>query len=442
MTGKLLWYGGGASGSVALPPKTLLPETTETIDLAQWAGGKIPAKANWGTILLSYRGRSGDLVPISFTQVSSGRYSMQTPFTEGGAPLWKGSMWQVDAMHDTLLVAGNAGDKPTTTALTLVYNGGKGSYTMERFLQPGEQIWADVGSIIGNQTPDKDGHMISQAVTAGSYEVRDVDNPIHGKVYEGKLILDKTYGHAAYGCGVCCGYRWVAFDPASYSGAVGNSTADFLLAGNACTGLSDDVTYSGYSWNSSNTAVATVQAGVFTTLVGAGTASGSAYATVPGTNIRQGCPDAAFLAMPQSITAYAVHVTNVNLSSDQVQVTLQGPSGNTGTLIVSWNGPGGNPDIANESVGPGSYTFNPPLDSSHLAAGQYTGVKATWHSVSSSYSTSFDVLGVYEHTQYNTPAESGDCLPDDRAALLPLVYHKPAERVHKSSLGEREWNHQ
>jgi hypothetical protein len=174
---------------------------------------------------------------------------------------------------------------------------------MERLLQPGQQIWADVGSIIGNQTPDKDGNMISQAVTAGSYEVRDVDNPVHGKVYEGKLILDKTYGHAAYGCGVCCGYKWVAFDPASYSGAVGNSTADFLLAGNACTGLSDDVTYSGYSWNSSNTAVATVQAGVFTTLVGAGTASGSAYATVPGTNIRQGCPDTAILATPQSITA-------------------------------------------------------------------------------------------------------------------------------------------
>jgi len=155
LTGMLLWYGGGASGSVALAPKTLPAGTTQTIDLAEWAGDKIPAKANWGTILLSYHGCSGDLVPISFTQGNSGRYSMQTPFTEGGAPLWKGSMWQVDAMHDTLLVAGNAGDKPTTTALTLVYNGGKGSYTMERLLQPGQQIWADVGMTCSPRSAQK-----------------------------------------------------------------------------------------------------------------------------------------------------------------------------------------------------------------------------------------------------------------------------------------------
>jgi len=199
LTGKLLWYGCQASGSVNLAPMTLPAGATQTTDLAEWVTGKIPAKAGWATILLSYRGRSGDLVPISFTQGHA-------PFREGGAPLWKGSMWQVDATHDTLLMAGNAGGKSTTTALTLVYNGGKSTYTMAKLLQPGEQLWADVGSIIGNQTPDKDGQMISQAVTTGSYEVRDVDNPIRGKVYEGEMIFDKTYGHAAHGCGICCAY--------------------------------------------------------------------------------------------------------------------------------------------------------------------------------------------------------------------------------------------
>jgi hypothetical protein len=206
VSGKLLWYGGGASGSVALAPLSLEAGATRMMDLTDMvSSGTLPAQANWGTILLSYQGRSGDLVPITITEDRRGRYSMQTPFSEGGAPLWKGSMWHVDATHDTLLVAGNAGSEPATTALTLVYNGGKSRYTMEKLLQPNEQLWADVGSLIANQTPDKDGEVITAGTTAGSYEVRDVDDPVHGKVYEGKLILDKTFGHAAYGCGVCCG---------------------------------------------------------------------------------------------------------------------------------------------------------------------------------------------------------------------------------------------
>jgi hypothetical protein len=91
-------------------------------------------------------------------------------------------------------------------ATRLIYNGGKSTYTMKKLLQPGEQMWADLGSIISNQTPDINGNAIPSQTTAGSYEVRDLDDPIQGQVYEGKLVLDKTYGHAAYGCGVFCGY--------------------------------------------------------------------------------------------------------------------------------------------------------------------------------------------------------------------------------------------
>jgi hypothetical protein len=40
----------------------------------------------------------------------------------------------------------------------------------------------------------------------GSYELRDLIDRGVGNLYEGKVIVDKTFGHVAYGCATCCGY--------------------------------------------------------------------------------------------------------------------------------------------------------------------------------------------------------------------------------------------
>jgi hypothetical protein len=339
VTGKLLWYGGGASGSLSLGRLTLLPGATQFLDLTSLAGsGKIPAQANWGTVLFSYSGRSGDLVPISMSQDRAGRFSMQTPFSEGGAPLWKGSMWHVGARHDTLLVAGNAGDRPATTALTLIYNGGKGTYTMKRLLQPGEQMWADVGSIISSKTPDINGSAIPAQTTAGSYEVRDLDDPIQGQVYEGKLVLDKTYGHAAYGCGVCCGYSWAEFAPTPYVDEAGNGTYDIIYARNYCTGDLEDVTYLGFGWGSNNTSVAKVTNG-YTSLVAVGTTDGFVNVTVPNTNLRLNCPDVEY-SPTQGESAFAASLSCspspvTRGSTVTCAATTQVPSG-TSPVFSNW----------------------------------------------------------------------------------------------------------
>jgi hypothetical protein len=76
-------------------------------------------------------------------------------------------MWHVDAIHNTLIVTGNGDTKPTHAAMTLFYNGGKDSYTIEKPLQPGDQIWADVGQIIRNQVPDKNGVRCSSGLRSG-----------------------------------------------------------------------------------------------------------------------------------------------------------------------------------------------------------------------------------------------------------------------------------
>ena len=114
-----------------------------------------------------------------------------------------------------------------------------------------------------------------------------------------------------------------------------------------------------------------------------------------------------------------MQVTNVDLTTDEVVVNLQGPSGSSGTLLVTWNGPGGNASIANLSEVVGSYTFNPPLG--NLVAGQYTGVTAQWLGATNTYNYSFNVLGTYLHTQYNTPAESQCTGGTSGAYLYPLA---------------------
>jgi hypothetical protein len=158
------------------------------------ASGTFARDAYWGTITVSYSGLAGDLVPIAVAFDSSGRYGLQTPFDEVKGKLFKGSMWHVDANRNSLITVGNAGPGPTRAALTLFYNQGRGKYTIEKPLNSGEQLWADVGQIIRNQLPDKDGNTIPIDTTGGSYELRDVDHHARGQIYEGKLVLDKNLG--------------------------------------------------------------------------------------------------------------------------------------------------------------------------------------------------------------------------------------------------------
>ena len=85
--------------------------------------------------------------------------------------------------------------------------------------------------------------MLPPDMMNGSYELRDLDHATVGQLYEGKLVIDKTYGHAAYGCGSCCGYSTVVFGPNRFSGPPGNNFSDFIHATQQCGGYIDVVTH-------------------------------------------------------------------------------------------------------------------------------------------------------------------------------------------------------
>ena len=110
-------------------------------------------------------------------------------------------MWEYDAYHSSIITAGNGGTKPTRAAFTIFYNQGAEKYELEQTLQPDEQMWIDVGKLIREHLPDKNGKTLPADLTSGSYEFRDLTDIAIGSLFEGKLIYDKTYGHVTYGCG-------------------------------------------------------------------------------------------------------------------------------------------------------------------------------------------------------------------------------------------------
>jgi hypothetical protein len=106
----------------------------------------------------------------------------------------------VDATHNSLVTIANGSDKIARAQLTILYNHGSGQYQLEQTLAPDEQMALDFGKLIHDQVPDKNGHFLPPGLTEGTYRLLDLnENPV-GSLYEGKEIVDKTYGHASYTC--------------------------------------------------------------------------------------------------------------------------------------------------------------------------------------------------------------------------------------------------
>lgn len=215
---------------------------------------------------LTYSGKIGDLVPLAASYDETTRYGVQSPFSDSISFLWKGGMWHVDGQHNTLITTGNSieNDKPAEVAIKL-FCGTSGVYELPAtVLAPGKQTWVDVGRLIHDQVPDRKGQLLPPGVMEGSYEIKDIKNHQVGYLYEGKLITDKTFGHATYGCALCCEYGGVGYDgfylaPNPMAGSTGNNTQFDAWALNQCTGVDDSVTAYGYTSN--NTAIAKVTTG-------------------------------------------------------------------------------------------------------------------------------------------------------------------------------------
>ena len=284
------WKSSTNQGHFDLPAQVLPANSVQTVDLTQFLGPKaIPADANWGTVILSYKGQPADLVAFATSFDVSGQHGVQTPFTEGTAAVWKGGMWHADALHNTIIIVGNGGSKPVNAGLVLHYDGGAKSYQRQLQLAPGDQMWTNIGDLIATQVPDSSGRSLPPSVGSGSYEVIDLDHRALGQIYEGKIVVDKTFGRGFYGCAVCCGQGPAAFKYSPASWALGYSDEDLLQSYDACEGENIDVTEDAYNWNS-NTSVITFDGYGDATAVGVGISTDSASFDYNTNDARHDCP--------------------------------------------------------------------------------------------------------------------------------------------------------
>lgn len=255
------WRSGSATGKAAGPQIHLRPYETSLIDVAALQDGTVlPKQANWTSVTITSNALPDELLAVAASYDASLKYGAQTPFSDQLSHQWKGGMWEFDPLHDSIITAGNGGTKPTQAAFTIFYNEGTQKYELDQALQPDEQMWIDIGKLIRESVPDKNGRILPTSLTSGSYEVRDLTNTGIGTLFEGKVIYDKTYGHVTYGCATCCGYNatqlW--FDPITLLFG-GPTEADGVWGYNVCEQGYDDVSSSFYGdWSSLNTSVITV----------------------------------------------------------------------------------------------------------------------------------------------------------------------------------------
>jgi hypothetical protein len=285
------WRSANSTGNSAGPAFRLGPYETRRIDVAALqAASTIPKEANWASVTLTTSGLPDEVVAVAASYDQTLRYGAQTPFSDQLAFQWKGSLWEYDAQHNSLITAGNGGTKPLQAAFTIYYNQGTQKYQLEQTLQPDEQMWIDVGKLIREHVLDKDGNALPADLTSGSYEFRDLTNKHIGNLFEGKVIFDKTYGHVTYGCGPCCGYQ----APVPWYNPLGIPLSlvapNGVDAYNTCDSNLEDVSDAFYyNWSTANGGIATVDYYGNHTGVAVGSTTSNTSGSVQ-TNKQRFCP--------------------------------------------------------------------------------------------------------------------------------------------------------
>jgi hypothetical protein len=253
------WKGDTTTGKSQGPSLQLRPYETRRVDVAALQDGAIlPKDAHWTSVMITTNSLPDEVMAIAASYDATLQHGAQTPFSDQLSFAWEGGMWEYDAHHNSLMTVGNGGTKPTRAALTLFYNQGTERYDLEQSLQPDEQMWIDIGKLIGQHIPDKTGKLLPADLSSGSYEFRDLGDPFGGTLFEGKVIYEKTYGHVTYGCMICCddSAPWLISDPLGIpllgSSPNGVQTED-------CNANILDVSSRFYgNWATANPAIATV----------------------------------------------------------------------------------------------------------------------------------------------------------------------------------------
>jgi hypothetical protein len=418
------WRGTTGTGDYDLPDLSLQPNEVRRIDVAELQrSGKIPKDAYWAQASISTDANPDSLMAVAASFDSSLRYGAQTPFSDQLADHLEGGEWKVDATHTSIIAAGNGGNQPVDALLTLLYDQGRKHYSLKHTIAPKDQWFVNFGELIRSGTADDAGTVLPRDLTSGAYSLVQQSPPGKAYLFEGKVITDKIYGHATYGCMVCCGYGGDAgpiyIFPAPLTVADGGSTYVDVYGDNACTGNPDMLDDYVWSWSSDNSEIATASDFQITG-IGVGTANiNASMSSVPsgdGEDWPYGCPMG---------TAYPEGPVNVIPT-----VTISGPSlvpisgsetTNTIQLTASGNPTGGTYawTTSNSSVTIGSPSNSQTNVSS--TAGGVTSVTVTY-TVGSQSATADQTFYVQIPNYFVTTGISHISTPSDCTSITGPGY--------------------
>jgi hypothetical protein len=323
------WRTDTTTGRAAGPVLQLVPYETRRIDVAALQDGKtLPQTAQWTSVTMATTGLPDEVIAVAASYDQILHYGAQTPFSDQLAVQWEGGMWQYDPQHDSIITAGNGSTKPTQVAFTIFYNQGTQKYELDQTLQPGDQIWMDIGKLIRESVPDKNGNTLPASLTSGSYAVRDLSGTRVGTLFEGKVIYDKTYGHVTYGCAACCGwgipYPWFNPLPVPVSVNAGNG----MWASYPCESEIDDVSSNFYNnWTTGNHAIATYDSTGTALGVAPGSTTSQTHGSVCSNDAHNGCP----LTLRTSTGSVNVH----DFTLSAAQTIMDGQQGTFSVSVIN-----------------------------------------------------------------------------------------------------------
>jgi len=168
------WRNATTAGNAGGPTLHLIAYETRRIDVvALQDGNTLPRDAQWTSVTLTTNTQPDEVMAVAASYDATLRYGAQTPFSDQLSRRWSGGMWEYDAQHDSILTAGNGGREPVRAVFNAFWDHGRQSYQLEQTLGPDQQMWVDIGKLIREGVPDRDGTVLPRELASGTYEFRD-----------------------------------------------------------------------------------------------------------------------------------------------------------------------------------------------------------------------------------------------------------------------------
>jgi Bacterial Ig-like domain (group 2) len=264
VTPTVWWMDGIVPHSAPLPGFELLPYHTQTLDLPGLLS-KAGLKDYTGSfnLVLDSDGPSRALLDASGSVDQNNTYVFEVASMAMGESVAKSmSYWSTGDGDDTMVTLWNPADEPQDFTFTLFFSGGDGQYSIPIHLNARETHSFNISEIIHSGTPDPAGNVIPPSVHEGRAEImgsQGENQHILIAIDAGVYNVQKATCGNQY-CKTCQGAvnSWILANPFSLSQG---GTAQQSFTVQYKTGTEYDHT-SVASWASSNTSVATVNAGL------------------------------------------------------------------------------------------------------------------------------------------------------------------------------------